>query len=223
MENRTITVKGLGRERMAPDQTVIAITLKASDKDYSTVSSLGAEQTAELKEALEGNGFEKGCLKTSSFVIDTEYENCQTEKGDWERRFKGYCCRQSLSLKFDMDNAVLNNAVKIITSCKKSAPTFNIEFTVKDREQYTDLLLQRAVKDAKHKAEVIAAAAGVKLGALLDISYNPEGVTVFASNTLVYCDKYRGASEAENAGIEAEAEDIESQLDIKAVWEIVGE
>lgn len=219
MENRTITVKGLGRESIAPDQTVITITLEAADKDYSAVSSLGSEQTAELKEALEGSGFEKGCLKTASFNIDTEYESYQTEKGNWERRFKGYRCRHVLTLKFDSGADALNNAVNAITCCKSSAPLFNIQFDVKDREQFTDSLLQRAVKDAKHKAEVIAAAAGMKLGELRDISYLPENISI-VSPTAANAELYRGAAAREAAVVDIEAEDIEGKAEVTVVWEI---
>lgn len=220
MENRTITVTGLGRESIAPDQIVINITLEARDGDYSAVNALQSEQARELKEAAEQMGFEKGCLKTASFSIDTEYENCQTEKGNWARQFKGYCCRHTMTLKFGSDKDALNSAVKAITSCKKSTPTFNIQFTVKDKEQFTDILLQKAVKDAFHKAEVIASASEMKLGSLISISYLPESVSVI-SPTAARAELYRSASLNDNAGVEIEAENIEGKAEIKAVWEIL--
>lgn len=219
MENRTITVTGLGRESIAPDQTVINITLEARDGDYSAVNALQSEQARELKEAAEQKGFEKGCLKTASFSIDTEYENFQTEKGNWARQFKGYCCRHTLTLKFDSNKDMLNNAVKAITSCKKSAPAFDIQFTVKDREQFTDSLLQKAVKDAFRKAEVIAAASGKKLGDLISISYLPDNIGI-VSPTAARAELYRGISDNTDAGVEIEAENIEGKTEIKAVWEI---
>lgn len=220
MENRTITVTGLGRERIAPDQIVINITLEAKDEDYSAVNALQSEQASELKEAAEQMGFEKGCLKTASFNIDTEYENYQTEKGNWARQFKGYCCRHTLTLKFDSNKDMLNGAVKAITSCKKSTPTFNIQFTVKDKEQFTDSLLQKAVKDAFRKAEVIASASGMKLGSLISISYMPESASI-VSPTAARAELYRGVSVNDAAGVEIEAENIEGKAEIKAVWEIL--
>lgn len=220
MENRTITVTGLGRESIAPDQIVINITLEAKDGDYSAVNALQSEQARELKAAAEQMGFEKGCLKTASFSIDTEYENYQTEKGNWVRQFKGYCCRHTLTLKFDSDKDMLNNAVKAITSCKKSAPTFNIQFTVKDKEQFTDSLLQKAVKDACHKAEVIASASGMKLGSLISISYLSESASI-VSPAVAQFKLYRSASVNDAAGVEIEAENIEGKAEIEAVWELL--
>ena len=71
---RTITVKGVGKAMVKPDQVVIRMSFEAKDKSYDRAMSLAAEQVADLKRAFIDAGFEKDALKTTDFNIRTDYD-----------------------------------------------------------------------------------------------------------------------------------------------------
>ena len=62
--SRSITVKGIGKLSLKPDQTVISLTLRSFDKIYDKSMDDAAEHLDRLRAALVGVGFAKDDLKT---------------------------------------------------------------------------------------------------------------------------------------------------------------
>lgn len=222
MAERTLTVKGLGKISLAPDQIEINITVESKDNDYNAVTDRQFEKTEEIRNALEELGLDKSKLKTSNLKVSPEYKNVQNDKGVWERQFEGYKCTHNLSLKFGFDMEKLKWIISAITSCKKAAPVFNITFSVKDKEETTDKLLEAAVNDAVKKAAVLSEAAGLVLGNVLSIDYNSRDID-FCSPTNMYSSVYRGVGGADESASDMyiEPENIHSQAEVTVVWEIV--
>ena len=219
MKQQTLTVKGIGRESLKPDQILITCTLSANDTDYAALTSLEAEKLEELTKALEKIGFGKDNIKTSSFNIGTDYENYQTEERVWKRRFVGYSLNHGLSFVFDYDMKLLNKVINALSTCDKADPSFNIGFTVKDKESASDRLIQKAIKDAQRKALSIAQAAGVSLGEIQSICFDNDE-TVFASPSSLSrsaggAELYRGAAE-----IDITPDDVVSEMSVTVVWVI---
>ena len=77
---RTITVKGVGKATVKPDQVVIRMSFEAKDKNYDQAMTLAAQQVADLKKAFANAGFEKDVLKTTDFDIRTDYDRV---KDNW--------------------------------------------------------------------------------------------------------------------------------------------
>ncbi|MCM1055920.1 MAG: SIMPL domain-containing protein [Bacteroides sp.] len=219
MEQRTVTVKGSGRESLAPDLILVTCTLASKDKDYNALISAETEKSEELTEAIVKLGFDKSELKTSRFSISTDYESYQREDGAWERRFAGYSLSHGLSLAFDLDMKLLNHVVNALCSCKKADPAFDIVFSVKDRRAASDRLLRAAVKDAERKAYAIAEAAGVALGEIISVTCGGEGGSfdspVLFAKTAGGTERLRGASD-----IDIAPEDIVEEASVAVVWEI---
>lgn len=216
-----LTVKGVGKISLPADQIIIDMTIESKHEDYNTVTDLQHQKTEEVKNAVEDLGFDRSRLKTSSFNVTTDYENVQNDNGRWERKFAGYRAVHCLSLKFDFDTEKLKWIISAITSCKKASPTFNISFTVKDREETCEKLLELAVKDAVKKAAVLSSAANVELGNIMSITYNDQAAD-FYSATNIASQLYRGVDNAREAAcdIPITPENIRSQLEVTVVWEI---
>ncbi len=219
MNINTVTVTGIGKISASPDFVTISCTVSAKDKNYSALTETEAEKMSEIISALIKAGFEEKDIKTSDFNLSTEYENCPTSDNKWVRRFTGYSLTRDLKFEFDLDADRLNSVIAALTSCEKAAPMFNISFTVKEKDGLYDLLLEKAVRDAAHKAGVIAAAAGMKLGSVQNISYG-SGESPFMSPTL-----FRG--EADGAGplrcaakMNIVPEDIVSETNVTVVYQL---
>lgn len=167
---RTIRVTGKGQIKVKPDMTRITITLEGMYPDYAETLRHSSEDTDSLKDVLAAFGFERTDLKTLNFNVDTEYESYK-DHGVYKQRFVGYRFRHLLKVEFDSDNERLGKILYALGNCDLK-PEFRINYTVKDPEAAKNELLGKAVKDAKEKAAVITAAAGITLKDIQNIDYS---------------------------------------------------
>lgn len=217
---RTLTVKGTGKESFSPDRITVSVTVETAETEYSETTGLQAEKTAEITSALIKAGFDKTDLTTSDYNINTEYEKYQ-KNGIWKRKFKEYHCTQHMNLSFEQSSEKLNKVINALSSCKNSAPRYNISFTVKDKDKVSDKLLTLAVEDAKRKAQVLAAAAGVKLAEIQSIDYNPVEISIYSpTRVMSAAPMMREAADFDAAETEINPEKIEACAAVTVVWEI---
>ena len=171
MENdRIIRVTGTGLLKLRPDLCRITLNLTGTEADYAAALARAARDSAALGETVTGLGFIREDLKTLDFAVDAEYESVQDEKGRWKQEFRGWRFRQSLKLEFPVDNALLGRTLAALAAAPVD-PEMHLSFSLRDREAAKNALLRAAVADASRKAELLAAAAGVRLGALLRMDY----------------------------------------------------
>ncbi len=168
---RTIRITGKGQVRLKPDVTRITITLTGLYKDYSETLRRSSEDTETLKDVLSGFGFARSDLKTLNFDVDTEYESYRDKNNNYKQRFTGYRFRHMLKVEFSSDNERLGKVLYALANCSVH-PEFRISYTVKDPEAAKNLLLGKAVADAKDKAAVLTGAAGVSLKDIQSIDYS---------------------------------------------------
>ena len=76
-----------------------------------------------------------------------------------------------MKLEFPADNKRLGKILYALAHCSVS-PEFTIEYTVADPGKSKNELLGAAVKDSQAKASVLAEAAGVNLGKIINIDYS---------------------------------------------------
>ena len=218
---RTIRVTGKGQIKLRPDTTRITMTLSALCKDYGEALRRSSEETEMLRDVISAFGFERTDLKTLSFDVDTECESYRDENDDYRQRFAGYRFDHILKVEFESDNDRLGKVLYALANCAVS-PEFRISFTVKDPESARNLLLGKAVTDAREKAAVLSGAAGVTLKEIqsidyswgeIDFEYRPMNGTVLAEKCLA-------APMAAGCGMEIEPDDIEVSDTVTVVWEI---
>lgn len=165
---RTITIKGEGRINRKPDQVILSINVETSSENYDAIIIAINEKVETLSRALERNNIARDLLKTSNFLIDTEYENVQQTNGTYKRIFKGYKAREYLTLKLPFDNLKISLAFKAITD-SKIKPEVSISFGIDATKGITDELLKLVSEDAHRQASILAKANGLKVGQLLNI------------------------------------------------------
>ena len=215
-DKRSIHIRGVGHAEQAPDQVVVSLTLIAQNKEYTAALTIGSQQVEMLREAIVEAGFKAKDLKTSNFNVRAMYENEEYREGNLKRSrqvFVGFECRHDLKLTFDFKNDKLNKAVDTIAA-SLSQPKISIAFTLKDAEDFNDRLLKSAARDAKRKAKILCAAAGVKLGKLIDIDYS---WNEFRIHETVVCGEC--APVGDNS-FDFQPEDITASESVDFLWEI---
>lgn len=218
---KTIKVTGRGRMKIQPDLMRLLLTVSDTKKSYDAALLQSSEMTAGLQELFEKLGFEKKELKTLRFDVDASYEGYTDKNGMWKQRFKGYSFTHLMKLEFPVDNERLGRILSALAGSGVRAE-FRIQHTVRDVEACRNELLGKAVADARAKAEVIASAAGVTLGAIAGIDYSFG--TFEIQSEAVNLRSMKMAAEEDcamgNGSINITADDIDVDDNVTVVWEI---
>ncbi|MBR0040261.1 MAG: SIMPL domain-containing protein [Oscillospiraceae bacterium] len=218
---RTIRVTGKGQIKVKPDMTRITMTLTGLSEEYGESLRRSSEDTEALKDLLSGFGFERSDLKTLSFSVDTEYESYRDENNDYRQRFVGYRFNHLLKVEFASDNDRLGKILYALANCRVR-PEFRISYTVSDPEAAKNMLLGKAVTDAKEKAAVLTQAGGVTLKDIQSIDYSWGEIDFecrpMRANMTVDCYE---APVAKSYDLDIEPDDIEVSDTVTIVWEIV--
>ena len=217
---RTIRVTGKGQIKLKPDMTRIYMNLNGLYKDYAETMKRSSEDTEKLKELLEGYGFSRQDLKTLSFDVNSEYEGYQ-EDGVYKQRFAGYRYMHELKVEFDSDNELLGRILYGLANCNLN-PELRLGYTVRDKESAKNELLGKAVADAKEKAQVLTAAAGVQLKDIrkIDYSWGEVDFEVRPMRNMVAMKMPMGTDEACGYSMDIEPDDIQVSDTVTVVWEI---
>ena len=218
---RTIRVTGKGQIKVKPDMTRITITLSGLYKDYGETLRRSSDDTEALKDVLSCFGFARSDLKTLSFRVDTEYENYRDGNNDYMRRFVGYRFNHVTKVEFASDNDRLGRVLYALAACPVR-PEFQISFTVKDPESAKNLLLGKAVADAKEKAAVLSGAAGVALKEIqsIDYSWGEIDFEYRPMNGALLAEKCLAEPMDARYDMDIEPDDIEASDTVTVIWEI---
>ena len=171
--DRTIKTTGTATASAAPDLITFSLGIEARSASYQKANSLALEKLEKLRKAVISAGFEKSDLKTAGCNISAEYDSFQ-DGNRWKRQFAGYRYRHDLKLTFDMDMERLNKALSALSGSEADTE-ISIIFSVKNGEEINKQLLSAAVKDAREKADILAAAAGVSVGKVISIDSTESG------------------------------------------------
>lgn len=218
---KTIKVTGKGNISVKPDMIRLLITLEGMKESYDETLELHTEQIESLAECFAKLGFARTELKTLSFHVDTEYENYNEGNNVWKKRFKGYKFVHVMKLEFEADNKMLGRVLYALAN-SQAKPEFRICYTVRDIEAVKNALLGKAVGDSKQKAEVLAKAAGVKLGDILTIDYSwgeVELISTPMSRMALACASV-DANQTECFDLDMEPDDMIVTDTVTVVWKI---
>ncbi len=217
---RTICVTGKGQIKVKPDMTRITITLTGLYKEYGETLKHSSEDTEVLKDVLSEFGFERSDLKTLRFSVDADYESYRDKNDNYRKRFAGYRFNHVLKVEFESDNDRLGKVLYSLANCKVRQE-LRISYTVKDPEATKNLLLGKAVTDAREKAEVLTKAGGVTLKEIQNIDYSwgeinfeyaPMGKSIMTDEFM--------ALPAGGFDMDIEPDDIEASDTVTVIWEI---
>lgn len=217
---RTIKVTGKGRLLLKPDLIRLLINLEGVYERYEEVLQKSAEQTQILRDCFKSSGFADSDLKTLSFHINVEYENYRDKKSEWKKRFAGYKFIHNMKLEFEADNQLLGEVLYALAHCPVR-PEFRIVYAVKDEAAAKNQLLAQAVRDSRQKAEVLAQAAKVSLGDIMNIDYSWEEISFAVSSANRIAAPY-GLMESDCADCEIniEPDEIEVSDTVTVIWKI---
>lgn len=217
---RTITVKGTGNASARPDYIILSLNIEVLSETYDRAMSEAAVRIEKLQGVAVLVGYRKEDLKTTSFDVQTRYENNKDRQGNYRREFAGYACSYHLKLAFDFDSKQLAKVISAITDCG-AQPELSIAFTVKKPARVSEELLTNATENARAKAEILCKASSNTLGQLLNIDYNWGELNVYSRTRYEVEDCIHPLmAMSKCAAPEIEPDDIEVSDTVAFTWEI---
>jgi len=147
--------------------------VEAEEKEYTKCLNILNERVEDLRQSMEESGLKRQRLKTSDYNLDylTEYKNN-------EHVFIGYRASHKLYIEFPLDKELLNKVLNLVAQGNSKAKV-NLDFSVRNKDAIREKALKQAVKVAQENAQLLATAAGVKLGKLIEIEHDPLFVRIF--------------------------------------------
>ncbi|WP_102958011.1 SIMPL domain-containing protein [Mangrovicella endophytica] len=164
-----ITVTGTGEANAAPDLALTQFTVLRTAKTAREALDAANAAMAEVTAAMKDLGIEARDLQTSGFTISPQYRYEEPKNGVQNPpEIVGYEVRNTLALrvrKIGDIGAVLDKAVTLGVN-----QGGDISFDIDDPAALRSKARTAAVTDAKETARILAEAAGVKLGKIIEIN-----------------------------------------------------
>lgn len=155
---KTIQVTQDVHEKIAPDRVVLRAQLRAEHKKSAEAARLLQEKTAAVLRALTGDA------RLSREEITTQGTAVHAVRRDGKSLF---CAQAELKIILPVSDDRAGDAADVL---EKSGEAWQQSYALGDTS-YRERLLQKAVAAAKADAQLLAAAAGVRLGELSHIEY----------------------------------------------------
>lgn len=162
MQN-TISISGEGKEVGTPNVAVTDIGFVTEGKDVATAQKENTEKMNKLIAEIKKLGVQDADIQTSNYSVYPRYDYT-----DGRSVLSGYTVNQSVNLKIrDLTkiSAVLAKVGEVGVNQVSS-----LSFVIDEQENLRVLARDKALKNAKDKAEALAKALGVKVVKV--VSYN---------------------------------------------------
>jgi len=172
-QNNGIWVNGQGKVTVIPDIAVVVMGVETYALTVGDAQQQAAEAMDGLMAVLEQAGIDQSDIKTTNYNVQPIYT--------WDEQQRtsiitGYRVSNSVTVQIrqvESAGEVIDDAVKISGDATRINDVY---FTVENPEQYYELARERAMANAKAKAEQMAALSGVQLG---KPTYISEGSTYY--------------------------------------------
>jgi uncharacterized protein YggE len=195
-----VSVTGHGVVSAAPDKAVVSLGVSVLGDSANAARDEAARGANALIEALGKHAIAEADRQTSGFRVAPEYDYA-----DGAQRLRGYRVTNTLTVTV----RALDGLAALIDDVTRSVEALvlhGLEFDVEDRRQIQRTALEHAVADARARAETLAGATGVRLGAVtsLDAREASRGPTPVPRMALMAAER-GGATPIETGRVEVEA------------------
>jgi uncharacterized protein YggE len=154
----TVSVIGEAQADVAPDMAILTLSISVEKPTAADAAAENARISKAVIDGLKSAGVAAQDIQTVGLSIYPEFTNSASQK----RSVTGYHAQDSLSVRvraIDKAGALAGAAVEA------GALYQAIRFDLSDRDARQDALRVAAVENARHRAELYAKGAGMKLGA----------------------------------------------------------
>ena len=165
----TLNASGAGEVSVAPDIAIVTIGVVSRAKTAREALDTNNAEIAAVIDTILAEGIDEADVGTAGFSVNPVYNTkSYASSSDDEPKVIGYEVANEVSVTIrDLTHsgAVLD---KVVSAGANRIS--GIRFDIADRAAASDKAVQAAIKEARRQAELMAAAAGVRLVRILDIN-----------------------------------------------------
>lgn len=219
--SNTIHVTGRGAVHVVPDVTRLEISIDRLFETYEEAYDKAKENSKWICDILEYNGLSAKMAKTIRIDIKEHSHSVYDDNDHYLfDEPDGYALDQRVRIDLGLDNVLLNKIVRGIGKFVDGAE-IKIGYTVKDPRPAQLKMLEKAVKDAKEKAEIMAKASGCKLGSVVNINYGYQEFHVYAQARDIHSNAEASACTSDSLDITPE--DLSVSDNVHVEWELLSD
>lgn len=157
-DNRTLTISASGKVTAVPDMATIQSSVIVEGSSAQEVKDKAAKKMNETLAAVKAFGVKQSDLQTSNYYVQPKYKFKPGEGSE----IVGYTASESLTIKV-RDNEKIGSVINILTE-KGLNQIGQVQYSFEDPDKYKQQAREKALANAKEKAEKLASVAGVRLG-----------------------------------------------------------
>lgn len=168
---RTITVTGQSERSIAPDEAHVLVNFGATDMKMNIAKTAHDKKLQQVLSIAKEAGIDEAQVKTESSSSQPQYS--------WDnnkRQFKGYRVQTALDITVKDATKVSGLMDKLSTAGLESGDAqeygnlLNLSYRISNPDKIRDEMLADAIKNARAKAENMAAAADSSVGKVIQIN-----------------------------------------------------
>ncbi|MCX6739715.1 MAG: SIMPL domain-containing protein [Candidatus Parcubacteria bacterium] len=179
--DRTIAISGEGKVTAIPDIASVTLGMDNTSMDIQVAQKKNSDAINALITQLKALGIAEQDIQTASYNIYPQYDYSNNTQ-----IIKGYTVSQSVSVKV-RQTAKVSNVLKIAGDLKLNQ-VGGLSFEVDQPEFYQQQAREKALQNAKDKAQALADVMGVKLGKVISFSESSNNYAPYP----IYSDKSLG-------------------------------
>lgn len=162
-EERTLTVYGSGTVQAIPDTATLTLGVEVTKSTAQLAQVSAARTSKRIIDSIISSGIKQENIRTSSFNIWPE----MAYEPNKPPRLTGYRCSNTISI----DISGTDRVSRILDSSVRSGANSvqGIVFRFKDDNKLKNEALEKAVRNAREKAETVARASGTKIERILRV------------------------------------------------------
>ena len=166
--DQTITVSGTGSVFSSPDIAIADLAVSVEDTTAKKAQDQASKKSSAVVDYLKGAGVDEKDIRTSGYQIYPQYDYLNGRS-----TIRGYQVTQSLEVKIrDLEKA--NNILDGVVGAGINQ-VGNVRFYVDEPEKLQAEAREKAIADAKKKADELKDQLGVRLGRIVTFSENING------------------------------------------------
>lgn len=221
MERFRISLQGTGSIHVVPDVTRLEIRISGHFPDYSKAYASGRENTSWIAKILVFNKKPGNLAKNIRFDVEEHRVPVYDDDGSvLEYTADGYDLKQEVKVDLPIDNVLVNNIIRGVGKFVQGAE-ISVNYTLRDMRPSQLKMLGRAVSDAREKAQIMAEAAGCKLGKVVSIDYDRCDISVSSQARYIHSNAEAKASTA--GALDITPDDLVLSDRVDVVFELVND
>lgn len=157
-----IVTSGEAEVKRAADRAWVSINAESRSKDPKEAQKLNTDAMNAVMAKLKGMALGADAIRTTAFELHPEFDYT-----DGRQRLRGYVARNAIEVRVDDVTRVGEVLSAAVTS--GATTVGGLRFDLKDRAAAEREALQMAVRNARARAEAVAAGADVKIERIIRI------------------------------------------------------